>query len=154
MTVDGVQGATWKEFNRLYHQFTALYREIAVRMHLSDSAFLILYSLFELGEGCSQKDICTLVCLNKQTVHSSVRKLEKDGYLRFVPGAGRAVGIYLTDAGKKLMEKTILPVVAAENHAFETMSSEEQKALLRSTGDYIALLRENIEKTLFPLLKD
>ena len=55
---------------------------------------------------------------------------------------------------KKLMEKTILPVVAAENHAFETMSSEEQKALLGSTGDYIALLRENIEKTLFPLLKD
>ncbi|MFR1493246.1 MAG: MarR family transcriptional regulator [Eubacterium ventriosum] len=43
-------------------------------MGLSDSAFDILYSIVDLGDGCSQSDICKYSCLSKQTVNSSIKK--------------------------------------------------------------------------------
>ena len=49
------QNRTLKEFDSLYKIIDDVYHEIALSMHLTDSAFLILYCLLELGDGCSQK---------------------------------------------------------------------------------------------------
>ena len=83
------QNRTLKEFDSLYKMIDDVYHEIALSMHLTDSAFLILYCLLELGDGCSQKDICKLYSISKQTINSSVKSLENKGFLTRRSGAGR-----------------------------------------------------------------
>ena len=45
-------------FNHIYKEFNEIYHEATLKMELSDSAFDILYSIVDLGDGCSQSDIC------------------------------------------------------------------------------------------------
>ena len=68
--MESKQNRALKEFDSLYKMIDDVYHEIALSMDLTDSAFLILYCLLELGDGCSQKDICKLYSISKQTVQS------------------------------------------------------------------------------------
>ena len=88
-----------KEFNRIYKKTNEIYHDIALRLGLSDSAFDILYSISELGDGCLQKDICNATCIPKQTIHSSIRQMEKSGYLTCPPA--RAQHAYYPDGSRE-----------------------------------------------------
>ena len=81
--------------------------------------------------------------LSKQTIHSSVQKLAKDGYLSLQPGKGRDLHIHLTSAGKALMEEKITPAIQTENLAFTDMSKDEQEEFLRLNRKYIDSLRRH-----------
>lgn len=129
-----------KEFNRIYKKTNEIYHDIALRLGLSDSAFDILYSISELGDGCLQKDICNATCIPKQTIHSSIRQMEKSGYLTLSYGKGRSMHITLTDLGKNLLERTIYPVMQMEGEAFHCMTDEECQQMLALFGKYIQAL--------------
>ncbi len=132
-----------KEFNRIFKECNHIYHDIALKLGLSDSGFDILYTLCEIGDGCLQKDICDATMLSKQTIHSSVQKLAKDGYLSLQPGKGRDLHIHLTSAGKALMEEKITPAIQTENIAFTDMSKDEQEEFLRLNRKYIDSLRRH-----------
>lgn len=129
-----------KEFNRIYKKTNEIYHDIALRLGLSDSAFDILYSISELGDGCLQKDICNATYIPKQTIHSSIRQMEKSGYLTLSSGKGRSMHITLTDLGKSLLERTIYPVMQMEGEAFHCMTDEECQQMLALFGKYIQAL--------------
>lgn len=129
-----------KEFNRIYKKTNEIYHDIALRLGLSDSAFDILYSISELGDGCLQKDIYNATCIPKQTIHSSIRQMEKSGYLTLSSGKGRSMHITLTDLGKNLLERTIYPVMQMEGEAFHCMTDEECQQMLALFGKYIQAL--------------
>lgn len=128
----------------LYKEMDDFYHEFAVSMKLSDSAQIILYVLCELGDGCLQKDICERSYLSKQTIHSAVRKLEKEGFLILTPGKGRDMHLSLTEAGRALAEKTVYPLAKAEYQAMEALSPAEQAELLRLTRTYMTALRREL----------
>ena len=132
-----------KEFNRIFKECNHIYHDIALKLGLSDSGFDILYTLCEIGDGCLQKDICDATMLSKQTIHSSVQKLAKEGYLSLQPGKGRDLHIHLTSAGKALMEEKITPAIQTENIAFTDMSKDEQEEFLRLNRKYIDSLRRH-----------
>lgn len=132
-----------KEFNRIFKECNHIYHDIALKLGLSDSGFDILYTLCEIGDGCLQKDICDATMLSKQTIHSSVQKLARDGYLSLQPGKGRDLHIHLTSAGKALMEEKITPAIQTENLAFTDMSKDEQEEFLRLNRKYIDSLRRH-----------
>ena len=132
-----------KEFNRIFKECNHIYHDIALKLGLSDSGFDILYTLCEIGDGCLQKDICDATMLSKQTIHSSVQKLAKDGYLSLQPGKGRDLHIHLTSAGKALMEEKIAPAIQIENLAFTDMTDDEQEEFLRLNRKYIDSLRRH-----------
>ena len=121
-----------REFNRLEKELNDLYHDVALKMGISDSAFSIFYILYTLGDGCLQKDICYEIFANKQTVNSSIRKLEKDGYIYLKQGRGR--------------DKHIIPVVQKENAAFTSLRLEEQKELLRLSKIYIENLKTKLRE--------
>lgn len=115
-------------------------------MGISDSAFSIFYTIYDLGGGCLQKDICYEFFANKQTVNSSIRKLVQEGYIYLKQGVGRDKHIFLTEAGKQFVEKYIVPVVQKENAAFTALKEEEQKELLRLANIYMESLREELNE--------
>lgn len=133
-----------KEYNHIYKEMNDAYHEAARRMHLSDSAFDIIYAVYEMGDGCQQSDICRVSCMPKQTVNSSISKLEKEGYLTLTPGKGRSKLISFTEAGKELVEQKLLPLIHIENNAFSCMSNEECIQMLELTKKYTRALRQGL----------
>ncbi len=135
-----------QEYNRIYKEVNDIYREVAAKFGLSNSAFEILYTICEVGDGCLQRDVCNTALIPKQTVNSSIRKLEQEGYLTFSNGKGRGKHIHLTESGHTLLKETIFPIVEAENEAFNELSPKECETLLKLHGKYIAALHAKFAK--------
>ena len=134
-----------REFNRLYKEFNEIYHLAAKKLGLSDSAFDILYTICEVGDGCTQRDVCHATFIPKQTVNSSIRNLEKEGYLTLSPGKGRSMHMHLTESGHLLLQRMIYPVVEAENMAFSKLTASECDQLLTLQNKYIEALRSRIQ---------
>ena len=140
------QGKHLEEFNRLYREMDQIYHGLAVKMGLSDSAFIILYTIMELGEGCLQKDIADWCSLSRQTVNSSIQNLKSQGFLSLDSGKGREKEIFLTDEGKRMVEEKIFPVMELEQSVFEEMSPQECRELLKLMGKYVGKFRKKAEE--------
>ncbi len=134
-----------REFNRLYKEFNEIYHLAARKLGLSDSAFDILYTICEIGDSCTQRDVCSATFIPKQTINSSIRNLEKEGYLTLSPGKGRSMHMHLTESGHRLLQRTIYPVVEAENMAFSKLTASECDLLLTLQNKYIEALRGRIQ---------
>lgn len=135
-----------RAFNKLDKEMNDLYHETALKMGLSDSAFSIFYVLYDLGDGHLQRDICSEAFANKQTVNSSIRKLEKEGYLYLKQGRGRDKHIFLTEKGKHFMERHIIPVVEKENAAFMALQPQEQEEMLRLSQLFLRHLKDRLHE--------
>ena len=140
-----VQSPLLEAYNRLFKEMDDLYHELARRAGLSDSAFDILYTLCMTGDGCLQKDICAFSFLSKQTINSSIRKLEREGLIRLTAGKGRDTHIFLTPAGQKLVQERIVPVAHMEHQAFAQLSLPQQQELLRLTQAYVSGFRSLVD---------
>lgn len=134
------------KLNRLNKAIAELYHDLCVRLGISDSVFDIFYAIAALGDGCCQKDICDYAFTSKQTIHSAIHKLEKEGMLRLSPGKGREMHIYLTAAGEQFTREKIDPVIAGENEALSQMPSDETDQLLLLTEKYASCLRGQLQK--------
>ena len=133
-----------KEYNHIYKEANDIYHEIARKLQLSDSALDIFYTIFEMGDNCLQRDICKASCMPKQTVNSSIRKLQADGYLTLSPGKGRSMHIHLTPSGQKLIQEKLVPLIRIENNAFEDMTVEECEQLIHLNAKYNQVLRSRL----------
>lgn len=135
-----------REFNKIYKEFDDLWHETALHIGLSDSAFDILYSVYCLGDGCLQRDICALSFGRKQTINSAIQKLVKEGMLLMKQGKGREMHIYLTEAGKDFVKQKVEPLVEVENNVWKEMPPEEREELIRLTKEYVDNYRTKIKK--------
>ena len=138
------QGSGSREFTRLYREFEEIYHGAALRCGFSDSAFLIFYAIAELGEGCLQKDIADQYFISRQTVSSSIRVLEKKGYLFLKPGKRRDMHIFLTDSGKDVLEKRLLPLLVMEDNVWDSMPIQERQEFFRLFQKYLDLYRQKL----------
>lgn len=127
-----------QQFNRLYKELDDIYHEIALAIGISDSALAVLYVVCTLGDGCLQKDICREAYVSKQTISSSVRNLERNGFL-YLEKSGRDKHICLTEKGRQFVEQKIRPVVDMENGAFLEMEPEERAEFIRLSQKYVDL---------------
>ena len=138
------QGQELREFNRLYKKLEELYHSLSLRLGMSDSIFSSLYTICELADGCSQKEICEQLSASKQTINSAIRKLENQGILFMRKGEkGRELHIHLTERGRCEVREKILPVMEAEDQAFIRMPEQDRAEFLRLSRIYVdAMIRE------------
>jgi DNA-binding MarR family transcriptional regulator len=135
-----------KEVNRLYKELDDIYHDISLRLGISDSVLIILYSIVEMGDGCIQKDISEKFSISRQTINSAIKKLQSQGYITLKQGKGRDMHIYLTPDGKKYAEDIVGPVMELENSVFKEMSPEESREFLRLTQKYVSLFQEKVKQ--------
>lgn len=140
--MEGRQELEVNEFNRVYKELDDLYHDIALKLGLSDSALTIFYAICELGDGCLQKDICDQSFCSKQTINSSIRKLEREGILYLQRGKGKNMHIYLTEQGREFVERRVQPAIDMENRAFLALTPEERSEFLRLSRKYVEHFRE------------
>lgn len=126
------------EINQLYH-------EIAAKIKISDSALDLIYTVCVVGE-CTQSDICNFTAMSRQTVNSSVRRLESEGLITLVPRDGKSMLIRLTDKGAEFAKKNVNPIIEMENDIFNTWTREEKDEYLRLTKIYRDMLKEKVQE--------
>ena len=135
-------------YNDAYKEQDDLYRAVARQCGLSDCAFWVLYALRESGRPMTQSDVCAAVYQPKQTVHSALKKLEGEGFLRLAEGRDRrSKHLVLTERGEALVRRTVDPVMAAETAAMGTLTETEQAQLLALQRRYNAALRQYLPQT-------
>lgn len=133
------------EYNGLMKENDELYRNAAKVMGLSDCAFWIFYLLREHDGELTQSDICSVIYMPKQTVNSSLKKLEENGYLRLFEGNDRRSKLVsLTQKGMVLAAETVDRVLAAELRALGGMTAEEQSVFLGLFRRFTDLLKQEM----------
>ena len=133
-----------KRFNHLQSELDAAYHEMSMTLGMSDSAMIILYTIYEEGESCLLQDICRRSGLSKQTLNSALRKLEAEGTVCLRPTGTRNKNVCLTEEGKLLAERTAGRMIKAENEIFDAWSQADVQKHLELTERF---LRDFKEKT-------
>ena len=131
--------------NRINKAMNDGYHEVSARHGVNDSEFDILYSIYELGDGCLQREVCKVSYLAKQTVHSAIRKLESQEIIRLEPGKGRQMHIRLTERGRDKISQLIVPIVRSEEEALHAFDEAEVQQLLTLYERYTECLRRNLQ---------
>lgn len=134
-----------KRFNHLISETEAVYHEIALKLGLSDSASQILYTVCNNGDCCPLQEICRISGISKQTINSSLRKLEADGIVYLKQISGKSKNVCLTEKGKTLTENTVAKLITAENEIFSSWSKEDVNKYLELTELYLTEMKKKSE---------
>ena len=141
--------AALAEYNDIFKEQDDLYRAVARRCGLSDCAFWVLYALREADRPMTQSDVCAAVYQPKQTVHSALKKLMAEGFLRLTEGRDRrSKYLTLTAAGDALTARTVDRVMAAEETAMDTLTAAERAQFLTLCRRYNAALRQSLSRVI------
>lgn len=136
---------TLSQYNSILKENDEIYRCAAKSLGLPDCALWILYALRESDTALTQSEICHLMYQPKQTVNSSLKKLESAGYIKLEEMKDRrSKHIKLTEKGKILAENTADKIIAAEMKAFSQLSGNEREIFINIFRKYTDLLKSNI----------
>jgi len=126
-----------KEMDQYYHR-------LALSMGLSDGAMTVLYSLCEAERAPTPGEMAAEWTLSKQTIHSTLAVMERDGLIsqRVDPDDRRRRVVALTAKGQALAERTVVPLIRAEQRAFARLTTQEAAALLDLSQKAAIYLKE------------
>ena len=133
-----------KHFNLLLSEIDAAYHDAALRLGLSDSAMLILYTICWCDGECLLSDITSGA--SKQTINSALRKLEADNIVCLEAFEGRKKKVRLTEEGNQFVKDTVLRLIEVENAIFNIWSDEEKNTYIELTRRYLTDFRERIKE--------
>ena len=129
--------------NYLTSEMDSIYHQASLRLGISDSVSIILYTIQYKGESCLLSDVYKSSGVSRQTVNSAIRRLEADGVLYLEPYAGRAKKIVLTNKGRDYIRQTVARLLEAEIRAFDGWSEDEIKTHIGLMEKYTeSLLRQ------------
>ena len=132
------------ELNEIMKETDDLYRNLAKKFKMSDCMIWILYILREDDRSVTQSDICNMMYMPKQTVNSSLKKMEAEGYIELLNiNDKRSKQVCLTEKGVDLANNTVDIIISKENNALSKMDKEEQALFINIFKKYKDLLKES-----------
>lgn len=135
-----------RRYNRLISEIDEVYHEVAVRQGFSDSAMAILYALADNEGQCRLPELIQASGVNKQTVNSALRKLEKEDIVYLEPAGGKSKRVCLTEKGFSVIHKTVDRVLAVEKKIYSSWTPEEWTLYLQLTERYLFQVREEMKE--------
>ncbi len=93
-------------------------------------------------ETVTQKDICNMTAMPKQTVNNIIREWQAEDYIELVPHPKdkRAKSITLTEKGEAYIQKTLEPVYEMQLGVIDEMGEEEFLSFSKMLGKYYRIL--------------
>lgn len=132
--------------NYLSSELESLYHQSSLKLGITDSVSVVLYSIYDAGSECLLSDICKNSGISKQTINSAIRSLEADDILHLVQHTGRTKKVVLTEKGKDYVQQTAAKLYQAEQDAFDSWSEEEISTYIALMEKYNDCFRHQIEK--------
>ena len=134
-----------RHINGMLSEISSIYEKLLSSKNVPEGVFIVMSSILDLGEGCLQKEISEMSYLNKKTVNSTIKKLQKENYIELKAGKYPNMHIYLTEKGKLYMNENIIPIMEVESKALELMPISEFETLVESYKKYIDNFREHVD---------
>ena len=132
------------ELNEIMKETDDLYRNLAKKFKMSDCVIWILYILREDDRSVTQSDICNMMYMPKQTVNSSLKKMESEGYIELLNiNDKRSKQVCLTEKGVDLANNTVDIIISKENNALSKMDEKEQELLINLLRKFNDLLKDS-----------
>ena len=128
-----------KYLNSMLCEIDSMYQKILFKKSLSDSEYVVLFSILELGEGCLQKDIAN-------NGNSTIKKLEKNGLIILKAGKYPNMHIYLTDSGKEYIQKHIVPIVNMQTNVMNSVPESDFENLVKTYSKYVKIFKDEINE--------
>lgn len=138
--------AELRNLNHLINEIDYAYHEAALKLGLSDSAMMILYTICNSGKECLLSDIMRLSGISKQTVNSALRKLETDGIVYLKSAGGRKKTVCLTEKGEIFTENTVLKILNIEYEIINEWTKDEWEYYLKLNQRYLEKFKEKIKE--------
>lgn len=135
-----------RRYNRLISEIDEVYHEVAIRQGFSDSAMSILYTLSNNDGQCRLPELIKLSGVNKQTVNSALRKLEKEDIVYLEPAGGKSKRVCLTEKGFSTVHETVDRVLDAEKKIYSSWSREEWELYVQLTERYLFQIQEEMKE--------
>ncbi len=135
-----------KYLNNMLCEIDNLYQSMLMSKGLSDSEYVVLFSILELGEGCLQKDISDNSYNNKKTINSTIKKLEKNGLIKLKAGKYPNMHIYLTKEGKEYITKNVIPIIEVENNVMGSVPDNIFEIFTNTYSKYMNIFKEEAKK--------
>ena len=133
-----------KQLNSMLCEIDSIYQSLLATKNVSDSEFVVMIAILSLGEGCLQKDIAETSYMSKKTINSTIKKLEKEGYIKLKAGKYPNMHIYFTKQGLKHIENNILPIIDVEEKVLKSMPEDEFERLISGYSKYILNFKEHV----------
>lgn len=111
--------------HKILCQTERIYYSFLNDKNITDSEYVLLFSILEMGEGCSQKDIADNTFISRKTLNSTVKKMEQEEIIKLKPGKYPNMHIFLTPKGKKYIKEKMIPIMEAEEKILEEVSIED-----------------------------
>ena len=123
-----------KHYLLLLSEIDSVYHEANLKLNISNSYSIILYTICLGGGSCPLQEIKRLSGLNKQTINSSIRNMEKENlvYLEYIDGKSK----------RELTRNTVMKIMDMENEIISRWSQEDLQKYLSMTEDFLAALKE------------
>lgn len=130
-----------ERMNKLNGELESLYHNFFVARGLSDSGSKILYYTYLYGGRCSLGDLIHLTSISKQTISTSLHKMENEGLIRLENIDGTKRMIVLTDRGLSVSKKTVKKLIDLEQFVLNCFSPEEKSGFFSFYEKYIEILK-------------
>jgi len=130
--------------NYLVSEMESIYHHASLKMGISDSVSIILYTLYDSGESCLLSDIYKKSGISKQTVNSAIRGLETEKILFLEKHTAKSKKVVLTTKGIEFVNNTIVKLFEAESRAFNLWSKDEINTYINLMEKYVESLRKEI----------
>ena len=134
-----------KRINHLISELEQIYHQYALKYKISDSVFIILYTLSVEGGECALSDIVLLSGLPKQTVNSAIRKMEEEEIIFLSENGKRRKNVVLTEKGREKAENSVVKLIEIENGIFSKWGEEKTERYIKETEEYNDLMRKEID---------
>lgn len=128
-----------------FNDIDTLYDRFAQRCGTSTTEYWILESVCE--GMATQRDICAMLALNRQTVNSATRSLVRRGLVRVeaTPGNGRTKTLVLTEEGQAFAREHIDVLHRLEEDSWHALSEPERLQLTELLNRYRCAMRDALE---------
>ena len=133
-----------QQLNGMLCEMDSIYQTLLSAKNISDGEFVVMNAILSLGEGCLQKDIAENSYMSKKTINSTIKKLEKEGYIKLKAGKYPNMHIYLTKKGLDHIKNNVLPIVDVENKVLSSMPEMEFDRLVSGYSKYITSFKEHV----------
>ena len=122
-----------RQYCSCLQEWNASYEDYARSVGLSFTSLSILSTIYA-HENCTQKMLCEICFLPKQTVNGVIRQFCKDGWISLIEMAKdrRNKAIRFTEQGR-------------QQAAMQSLSPQEQSALLTLTRRYVLACKKAME---------
>lgn len=133
-----------QQLNGMLCEMDSIYQTLLSAKNISDGEFVVLNAILSLGEGCLQKDIAENSYMSKKTINSTIKKLEKEGFIKLKAGKYPNMHIYLTKRGLDHIKNNIIPIVDVENRVLNSMPEMDFDRLVCGYSKYITSFKEHV----------